>query len=924
MRITYLVTGGGASDGAEAAVLAQAAHLAERHETEIIAVFEPASGLPVDSGVQVRSLIDTRGRVPRPARDCALDELTCRALSAEPSALLPAGARDTSGLTRLGDIELRHALTSGDRDVLVGTTPALASLVTHLAPATTVTVGQDYRAGAPDDASTGALLTHAPWLDALVVPSEPARAWLTSSLGPAAPLVRTIPPAAPSGFRPRSGLRSGSVLLAQELTPQNRTDDAIRAFARVADTHPGWTLRVRGTGPDRVRLRSIVTELELHDRVEFLQPGHDTAETWAAASVCLLPCRDGSAAARAVLEAFAAGVPAVCYDVPNGPAEVVRHGTDGLLTPAGDIEALATALDRLMADETLRDTYGAAALEGLERFSPDLVTARWEALYTDLRATATDERARARADRAARHAAATARNVMLFRDPQWGQATSQVPDLAAEEERIHRQHPGLVRSAGQLTEVRDDLRPHGALQRNLELIAAALDYFGVPYALVRGTGPRHRVMVTEERSAAAMAALATTYDSEPVYAAPLRPRARLPQPVLAGMAAELTGLSGLRVFRPVITSGRTLRYGSGHGADLEFWRWDADDDCYVAPHATAIGDRLPQSAMNPASLRVANRDYPSFEPFTRRLTTDVDFPVDAVCALGGERGPGRVPPSEGEEAPDGPGGWPLAGAEWLRYALRSIAMFAPWIRRIFVVTTGPVPDWLDTSHPEITVVRRHDPSGGGTPPMFDAAGLDRGLHTVAGLGEHLVYLAGGVVVGRLLGPDRFFHANGVARFVRAPAAVPLGKPTPEDVAEVATAKRNRALVEDAFERCTAHGFARSPAPLRRSVLAEIHERFPSELTAAADTSAPVSLHHHYAYLTGRAVPARLGRSEVDAGDPDQHPELNRLLRARDREAISVTGSTPHRVPLVEQRRLIRAFLWNYFPVPSPYERTVAS
>ncbi|MBB4933846.1 hypothetical protein F4561_004666 [Lipingzhangella halophila] len=925
MRITYLLAGGGAADGAEAAVHAQAARLAERHETEIIAVSQPAAGRAPDSGVPVRSLLDTSGPVPRPARGCTLDEPTCRALSAEPSALLPAGARHGSGLSLLSEIELRHALGGCGADVLVGTTPALASLITSLAPATAVTVGQDHRTGAVDGARDSALLAHAPWLDALVVPGEPARSWLTASLGPAAPLVRSIPPAAPSGFRPRSGLRSGTILVAQELTPENQLEHAIRAFARLADAHPDWSLRIHGAGPDRSRLHTVVSALELHDRVEFLDPGHGAPEAWAAASVGLLPSGSGASSA-VVLEAFAAGVPVVCYDTANGPAEVVRHGTDGLLAPAGDIEALAAALDRLMADETLRDAYGAAALDGVERFSPDVVTARWEALYTELRTIDPGDRARARADRAARHAAAAARDGMVFCEVPWEQAASQVPELAAEEERIHRQHPHLVRSAGQLAEVRDHLRPHDALRRNLDLVVAALDYFGVPYALVRDTGPRHRVMVTEERSSAALTALATAHDSAPVYATPLRPRGRLPQPVLAGMAADLAGVSGVRVFRPVVTPGRTLRYGSGHGADLEFWRWDEDGDCYLAPRATAIGDRLPQSSMTPASIRVANRDYPSFEPFTRLLTTDVDFPVDAVCAMDGDggpepgAGPDGVPPAHEAPASEGTGEHPLTDPEWLRYALRSITMFAPWTRRIVVVTTGPVPEWLDTSHPGLAVVRRGDLPGAGALPMSDAPGSGSGPHAADGLGEHLLYLHSGVFVGRVVGPWRFFHANGMARFVRSPATVPLDKPTPEDSADLAAAKRNRALLEDAFGRCTAHGFLRAPAPLRRSVLAELQERFPAEFTAAAGTFAPVALHHHYAYLTGRAVPGRLRCSEVDAGDPGQHPELNRLLRARDREAISVTGSTPHRVPLVEQRRMTRAFLRSYFPVPSPYER----
>ncbi len=40
----------------------------------------------------------------------------------------------------------------------------------------------------------------------------------------------------------------------------------------------------------------------------------------------------------------------------------------------------------------------------------------------------------------------------------------------------------------------------------------------------------------------------------------------------------------------------------------------------------------------------------------------------------------------------------------LRYSLRSVEKYAPWIRRIFIVTDGQTPAWLDTSNPRVCVV----------------------------------------------------------------------------------------------------------------------------------------------------------------------------------------------------------------------------
>lgn len=47
--------------------------------------------------------------------------------------------------------------------------------------------------------------------------------------------------------------------------------------------------------------------------------------------------------------------------------------------------------------------------------------------------------------------------------------------------------------------------------------------------------------------------------------------------------------------------------------------------------------------------------------------------------------------------------------EELRYSLRSIEMFAPWVRNIYIVTNGQLPNWLNLEHPRLKVIT-HDVS----------------------------------------------------------------------------------------------------------------------------------------------------------------------------------------------------------------------
>ena len=48
----------------------------------------------------------------------------------------------------------------------------------------------------------------------------------------------------------------------------------------------------------------------------------------------------------------------------------------------------------------------------------------------------------------------------------------------------------------------------------------------------------------------------------------------------------------------------------------------------------------------------------------------------------------------------------------MRYSLRSVASHAPWVRRIFIVTNGQIPSWLNLDNPRVTLVTHEVTMGG--------------------------------------------------------------------------------------------------------------------------------------------------------------------------------------------------------------------
>ncbi len=152
-----------------------------------------------------------------------------------------------------------------------------------------------------------------------------------------------------------------------------------RAFASVAPRHPDWRLTIVGEGRERGALEALVAELGLGGRISLPGRAADPVPHLAAAHAFALSSRR-EGFPNALLEAMAAGLPPVAFDCDSGPAEIITHAENGLLVPAGDVAALAAALDRLFGDDLERDRMGRAACEVSERFAPERVLALWSAL----------------------------------------------------------------------------------------------------------------------------------------------------------------------------------------------------------------------------------------------------------------------------------------------------------------------------------------------------------------------------------------------------------------------------------------------------------------------------------------------------------------------------------------------------------------
>ncbi|ACY96794.1 MULTISPECIES: glycosyltransferase [Thermomonospora] len=209
----------------------------------------------------------------------------------------------------------------------------------------------------------------------LTLTAEDADAWARAGMTN----VDHMPNPLPFSPAARADLDAPVVACLGRLSHEKGVDMALEAWAEASAAHPGWRLRIHGSGPEEEALRAQARALGIAGTVEFCGPAPDAAAALAQASVFLLPSRQ-EGLPMSLMEAMACGLPAVAFDCAPGVRELLTDEVDGLLVPPGHVPALAAALRRLMGDGDLRRKLGDNAVAGVRRLHPDTVLDRWERL----------------------------------------------------------------------------------------------------------------------------------------------------------------------------------------------------------------------------------------------------------------------------------------------------------------------------------------------------------------------------------------------------------------------------------------------------------------------------------------------------------------------------------------------------------------
>ena len=570
-----------------------------------------------------------------------------------------------------------------------------------------------------------------------------------------------------------------------------------------------------------------VRKLGLYDRVELPGSVADMRGEWAKASISALTSR-AEGFPLSVQEAMAAGVPVASYDCASGPREIIEHGVNGLLVSPESIAGMAAALLRLATDADLRRHLGEGAYRTSRQYDAYAIAERWVGIFGEAR---------------------TARTTA-------GRLTPRVTALAEAK-------PAVTSASRAVTA--EGITPAAAREATLGWAvrcAAASSHHWLVIPAHEGGSPVV-VLPMADRDAFLMS-LGDL--GVPPYLS-LRDPEQHGWPERRGTVHALgqelrRGMTPRLYLEPwPVVDGQEQLLGQGCSVEVQFWERHPDG-ALVPPTRNRYTTRIPADAET-TTMVVDGVEVRTLPLMAAPTVNECRFPVDVVytwvdgddpewdaareARIAGMEGTARTREASGRAR--------FLSRDELRYSLRSVHLFAPWVRQIYLVTSGQVPAWL-ARDAGVTVVPHAEIMPADALPTFNSHAIETSLHHISGLAEHWLYFNDDFFLGRPLRPEVLFSPAGLSSVFFAQSTIGLSDlPDSPAVAE----GRVEQPPAPAGDVRRGHDQRAGPRAVRRPHLGPPRDRDPLQGRRGADHAVTVPVRH-------RHLDAELVRPALRAAD----------------------------------------------------------
>ena len=270
----------------------------------------------------------------------------------------------------------------------------------------------------------------------------------------------------------------------------------------------------------------------------------------------------------------------------------------------------------------------------------------------------------------------------------------------------------------------------------------------------------------------------------------------------------------------------------------------------------------------------------------------------------------------------------------LRYSLRSLCSYAPYVRSVFIVTECALPGWLNVRNPNLFVVRPEDiVTDRDALPTFNSHALETSLHHIDGLSDTYIYLNDDFFLGRATHCLDFFTEDGKAVGYLSRERIKYEPPTNADTAVTWASQNDRRLIERTFGQPLERKFLHAPYSQIRSVLYEMEQVYDgnfketarNRFRAKTDIKIPSSLFPYYAYYSGKAILKEPRCKEfptkyINVASPFLRATLTDILLTRRYKAFCINEPISCEEDTSKYDRIVQDFLEAYFPNKCEFEK----
>lgn len=91
-----------------------------------------------------------------------------------------------------------------------------------------------------------------------------------------------------------------------------------------------------------------------------------------------------------------------------------------------------------------------------------------------------------------------------------------------------------------------------------------------------------------------------------------------------------------------------------------------------------------------------------------------------------------------------------------RYWFRAVEMYAPWVHKVYLITNGKFPEWINRNNLKLVLVKHEDYMPKECLPTFNSCAIELHMHKIKGLSERFVYFNDDILLNKPITPDYYF------------------------------------------------------------------------------------------------------------------------------------------------------------------------